>query len=405
MSLQKSYPFRRVSVDHMVVGNTRVWWQLEPTFQEAGPYTFQLQSADNGLPNSNNWHNVGAPVTNAVYAIDPDRHRAGDLIVTHYRVVLTTPTNTYVSAPAACFGELDESDWLRAREIIRKELLRHQKVSIDGYLIKILRYGKACSRCRDLLTQEQTDGSCPVCFGTNYEGGYHPALEMQCWDLSPQIIQEDSDANLKGTTRENAYVTARVIGFPALNYKDIWVNGRTDERWRIEQIEVAAALRGVPLVYQVRMGAVPFTNPVYHLPLSNAAPPGPELPIIGNGCISVATNYNGNDLRYLTANSTPVSGASVHVFEKALFDSAAPALPSRYYAVAGTMTNNQGNWTNSLKLNAGDYVLLYEKFGAFGPDTKSLTVHELTTQNSSSSSSSAAASSSAVRKVNNFWEI
>ena len=410
MTLQKAYPFRRVSVDHMILGTTRVWWQLEPDFHDEGPYIFQLQNNDNGLPNAQNWKNVGAPVVDAVYATDIKQRDAGDLIISHYRIVLTTANGQYTSAPASCFGELAESDWLRSREIIRKETLRHQKVSVSGYLIKILRYGKPCGRCRDLLTQEQTDGNCPVCYGTNYEGGYHPALEMQCWDLSPQIIQEDSDDQLKGTTRENAYVTARVIGFPGLNYKDVWVNGSTDERWRIEQIRVSASLRGVPLIYDVRMGLLPFTNPVYSLPLENEAPEHPPMPIAGSGCITVNTTYNGNDFRYLTAENTAISGANVYAFPKAVFDSAHPSFPPRHYAVAGTTTASNGTWTTAMNLDPDTYVLLYEKYGQYGPDTKEFTV--VRSCHSSSSSCSSCSSSVAcvppvgpVRKVNNFWEI
>lgn len=399
MSLQKSYPFRRVSVDHMIRGVTRVWWQLEPTFAEAGPYTFQIQRSDTGLANAQNWKDVGDPVVNTVYAVDEKQRDAGDLIVTHYRVTLTTPTGTYVSAPASCYGELDESDWLKAREIIRKEMLRHQKVSVGGYLLKVLRYGKPCERCRDKLTQEPSDSYCPVCFGTNYEGGYHPALELQCWDLSPQIIQEDSDDQLKGTTRENAYVTARVIGFPGLNYKDVWVNGSTDERWRVEQIQVAAAIRGVPLVYEVRMGLLSFTNVVYTLPLSAEPPATPPLPIIGTGCVSVNSTYNNNDMRYLTAENTPVSGANVYVFDKALFDSADPQYPPRHYAIAGTVTDADGDWTTNMLLNPGQYVLLYEKDLVFGPDTKELTVIKPTNP------SPTPTPTTQLRKVDSFWDI
>lgn len=402
MSLQKSYPFRRVSVDHMILGTTRVWWQLEPDFHDDGPYIFQLQNSDNGLPNADNWKNVGTPVTNAVYATDIKRRDAGDLIISHYRVILTTANGQYTSAPASCFGELAESDWLRSREIIRKETLRHQKVSVSGYLIKILRYGKPCGRCRDLLTQEQTDGNCPVCFGTNYEGGYHPALAMQCWDLSPQIIQEDSDDQLKGSTRENAYITARVVGFPGLNYKDIWVNGSTDERWRIEQIQISAAMRGVPLIYDVKMGLLPFTNPVYSLPLIDEPPAHPALPITGTGCVRVNTTYNGEDLRYLSADNAAINNANVYAFEKAVFDSADPEYPPRHYAIAGTTTTSIGAWATELQLDPGQYVLLYEKPGEFGPDTKELTVVH---GNPGSSSSSSSSSAPVVRKVNNFWEI
>jgi len=263
MTQQRIFPFRRVSVDHMVRGVSRIWWQLDPLFNEPGPYVFQLQHGHTGLRDTTDWKDVGSPVVNGYNAFDPAWHEGGYDILSHYRIKLTTPSNVYISQAANCFGELTERDWLLSREIIRKEQLRHRLVSVSGYLVKPYRFGKFCTRCRDQLSQEILDSNCPVCSGTGYEVGYHPPLAMQCWDLSPEVIEEHVDNQVKGSTRENAYVSARVIGFPALNKNDIWVNGSNDERWRIETIQVLAELRGVPIVYNVKMGLLPFNNSVY----------------------------------------------------------------------------------------------------------------------------------------------
>jgi hypothetical protein len=407
MSLQKAYPFRRVSVDHMVRGITRVWWQLEPTFNDPGPYVFQLQTSDVGLNDAHNWRTVGAPVTNGVYATDSEKRVAGALLITHYRVTLSTPAGKYVSAPASCWGELDEKDWITAREIIRKELLRHKKVSIGGNLLKIMRYGPPCPRCRELLTQETSDADCPICYGTNYEGGYHPPSPLQCWDLSAQILKEDSDDKLRGSNRENPYVTARVIGYPGLNYRDIWVNDKTDERWRIDDVKITAAIRGVPLVYEVNMGLLPFANVAYTIPLAHEPPPYPAVPVLGSGCVTVTDTYNGDNLSYKTAENEPIADAYVCAFTKKVFDTTKPQFPPRHLAEAITTTDAAGRWTSNMHLNPGLYVLLYEKHHEYGPDTKELTITHASSSSSSAASSVSSSSSSAVgmRKVNTFWEI
>jgi hypothetical protein len=416
-SLQKTYPFRRVSVDHMIRGITRVWWQLDPRFHDPGPYIFQLQVGWTALNNADDWQDVGPPVTNAFYAVDTKREASGYVVTPHYRVALTTPIGHYLSMPAPCFGELDEADWLCAREIIRKEMLRHKKIAIEGYLLKALRHGAPCPRCIDKLTVEVSDTDCPICYGTSFEGGYHPPLPLQCWDLSPQTIAEDRNTDLKGTTRDKAYVTARVIGFPDLHYLDVWVNGTSDERWRIGEIQIVAALRGVPLIYNVTMGLLPVSNISYAVPITNLDElPNISLPIIGSGCIAVDTNYNNLDLRYLSPTDEPIVGAKVYIFTKSDFDNSYPTYPARHKAIAGTTINNLGAWTNSLLLDPGDYVILYEKHNEFGPDTQALTVNPIVCapnlNDSSGESSSAANSCSAgcnvtgtKRQVNNFWEI
>lgn len=406
MSLQKAYPFRRVSVDHMVRGITRVWWQLEPTFNDPGPYVFQLETSDNGLPDAHNWRTVGTPVTNAVYAVDTQRRDVGAVLVNHYRVTLSTAAGKYVSAPASCWGELSEKDWVTAREIIRKELLRHQKVSTSGYLLKILRYGQPCSRCRELLTQEQTDADCPICFGTNYTGGYHPPAELQCWDLSPQVLNEDSDAQLRGSNREQALVNARVIGFPGINYRDIWVNDKTDERWRIDDVKITASIRGVPLVYEVSMGLLPFSNVAYSIPLEHEPPEYPATPVIGSGCVIVADTYNNGNLSYKTAENEPIENAYVCAFTKQVFDTATPQFPPRHLAAAITTTDENGRWTSAMHLDPGQYVLLYEKHHEYGPNTTELTITHFSSSSSATSATSSSSSSAVgMRKVNTFWEI
>ncbi len=377
MPQPKVFPFRRVSVDHMMRGVSRIWWQLERNFREPGPYVFQLQSGKTGLRDAADWKNVGAPVTNAYVAYDPSWDDAGYDLLTHYRVTLTTPTSLYVSQAASCFGELTERDWLLSREIVRREKLRHRFVSTPGYLIKPMRFGTPCPRCRDEMTQELLDSNCPVCNGTGFEVGYHPPLEMQCWDLSPQTIAEDIDIQVKGTTRVDPYVTARVIGFPALNYADVWVNGASDERWQIKQIKVAAAIRNVPLVYEVQMGLLPFTSTIYAIEVGGepADRPGPVLPIEGCGSVVIDHNFGGADnLIYTDLTGDAVVGAKIYVFKKVVADSSYPALPNRNLAVAGTETTANGRWTTSIRLDPGDYVLLFEKPGEYGPDTKTITV-------------------------------
>lgn len=375
MSQPRIFPFRRVSVDHMVRGVTRVWWQLEKLFKEPGPYVFQLQFGRTGLRDATDWVDVGQPVTNGYFALDPAWREGGYTLMTHYRVKLTTPQNVYVSQAANAFGELTERDWLLAREIIRKEQLRHKLASIPGYLIKPMRYGVPCPRCRDELSSEVTDANCPVCNGTGFEVGYHPAQAMQCWDLSPQNEQSDV-GEPKGTTRENPYVEARVIGFPALNKDDIWVNGSSDERWVVETIQVSAAIRGVPIVYQVRMGLVPFSNTIYSVEVGGEPPvrTGPALPMVGCGSVPVDQDYGGLDeLAYTLASGCGVVGADVYVFKKSVFDANGINV-NRALAVGQTTTRVNGRWTRSIKLDAGDYVVLFEKPGEYGPDTKDLTV-------------------------------
>jgi len=410
MPQSRIFPFRRVSVDHMVRGTTRVWWQLERTFNEPGPYVFQLQLGKTGLRDAVDWVNIGPPVVNGYMASDPEWREAGYDLLDHYRVVLTTPTSVYVSQAANCYGDIPEKDWLIAREIIRKEQLRFKYVAVPGYLLKPFRFGKPCRRCRDQLTQEVLDSDCPVCNGTGFEVGYHPPLSLQCWDLSTQTIQEDVDAQFKGMTRNNPYITARLVGFPAINKSDIWVNGSSDERWLVETIQIAAAIRNVPIVYQVKMGLLPFSNTAYAIEVGGepAERVGPTLPVEGCGAVPVDQNYGGNDrFVYKTEDGCPIHGASIRIYEKSVFDVSGFETPENL-ALGVTSTTANGRWAQSIALDAGQYAIVYSKLGEYGPDVDFVTV-----VNTNAPQQFTAAPEPAVTHVvetppnvkDNFWDI
>lgn len=371
MSQSRIFPFRRVSVDHMVRGVTRIWWQLEPTFNDPGPHYFQVQVGNTGLQNAADWKNVGGPVIDTYFAYDDEWRNTGGVLVTHYRILLTTSNGSYVSQAVSVYGELEEREWVLSREIVRKERLRHEKASTSGYLIKAMRYGKPCRTCRDQLTQEVTNFDCSICNGTGFEVGYFPPLPMQCWDLSPQTFQENQDAQLKGTTREQAMVEARAVGFPQVDKGDIWVNSKSDERWIVMSIKVAAAMRGVPIVYQITLGLIPISSTVYLLEVGGEPPerPGPYLPVEGCGIVAVDHDYGGPDnLAYADATGCAVVDADIFVFKKSVYDAALPGLPNRDLSIAHTTTRVNGRWSESLNLDPGNYAILFEKFSEYGPD-------------------------------------
>jgi hypothetical protein len=99
------------------------------------------------------------------------------------------------------------------------------------------------------------------------------------------------------------------------------------------------------------------------------------LPVEGCGSVTVDHDYGGEDeLAYLDAADCPVVGAYVYVFKQINFAASLPAYPARETATAATITRTNGRWTHALKLDPGNYVILYEKPGEYGPDINNLTV-------------------------------
>lgn len=399
MPSTRSYPFRRLGVDHMIVGSSRIWWQLEPSFHEPGPHVFQLQFGRTGNQNAHDWVNVGLPLEDAFYATDDAQRDFGKILTAHYRVALTTGTSTYVSLPTSCIGQLPEKDWLEAREIMRKERLRHSIVSPEGVLLRRFRYGTRCTKCLDFLTEDITNSECPECNGTGFVIGYHPPVPCQCYDLSPLSIDESQNEE-QGTVQEEGdgtLVKARVIGFPMLQKLDVWVNCSSDERWIIHRVTRGACVRNVPVVLDVEMRLAPFTHQVYKLSLEDAGDdvtsPGP-----GDGDIVVDQDFGGDDnLSYVLATGEGVEGATMLAFKHSDYQAAQPGRPAASLAVAGTMTVGGGRWEEAVNLNPGAYVLVFEKPGHFGPDIISINIPKPVTTSSSIPSSSA--------PDDGFWDV
>ncbi len=228
----RSWPFRRIAVDHMVDGPSRVWWSLEETFKEPFPHSAQLQFGYTGLNQAVDWIDVGEPVLDGYYAQDDAKREWGQVIHTHYRIKLTTSKAVHVSQPASCAGELNEKDWCLAREILRKEYLRHKKVSRVGYLLKRIRFGALCTDCRDPLTSDITDSDCPECNGTGFKVGYHAPVPCQVFDFKTETVHEHVDATMRGTIREFEPWYARIVAFPMLEAMDVYVDRRRRRcRW------------------------------------------------------------------------------------------------------------------------------------------------------------------------------
>jgi hypothetical protein len=372
------WPFDRLFVDHLFHGTSRIWWKLNSTFAEPGPHIYQLQAGYTGNPNALDWVDVGAPGINAFYLDDDTtREPAGKRLLTHYRVVLTTPRTKYVSNPQGIWGLLGTKDWNTAREIIRKERLRLGLVSSDGYLLRKMRYGVASKANTDTLTSEIIDSGYRGSWGTAFKVGYHPPVPMDVDFLNKTITEVRGGDNVAAHGSQLDETSVRVVAFPDIAKEDVWVDADTDQRWIIHDIKIDSAWRGVPLIHVVTFRLAPHNDVIYEIPVDPRSYDPKQLdneyqPTTGTGCVRVDHDYSGvNAFQYAASDCCPIGGADILAFTKENWDGGAR---ERSYAVASSQTNEDGSWAWAMKLNPGDYVLRFEKVGQYGPDTAPLTV-------------------------------
>jgi len=261
-------PFHRISVDYMVVGTTRVSWDLVPSFVEPMVMKFQLQVNVNA-DEPDAWVNVGAPVINQLYALDTKQRQFGRGLRITYRVVMTlSDSTTHISDNAQVFGNLTKHQWLSAKAIVRRAPLKAKSMhSFEGWLLK-RRLQSAYCGCIDPITKGVLNSNCAACAGTGRLQGYWNAAPLQVFDISPEGEDTRVDKQLsRGTVNDAAVVQGRCVGIPLPMRKDVWVDAHSGRRYYIEGVNPENEINRVPILVGLKLGLAPFSDAIYSVPI------------------------------------------------------------------------------------------------------------------------------------------
>lgn len=259
---------RRVDVWHMARGSTEICWGLSENYFPTGPLHFYV---DFGRAGTDEWVALNTePVVDACCFVDPCQ-RTWEMLSDHYyRVRMLQPSvpgcPVITSAPTLGSGRLNKKDWLRAREIIRKENLQAKIDDTPGFLLKRKKFGVACPNCRDWDTKDIVDSNCPVCFGVGIVGGYYPGI-MYSVELNAQWARRLNLGSPPKGLNSDSIKLARVIMYPVIDTKDVWVRVDNDERYIIDSYQLVADMKGVPLVAMATLKLAPATDIVYSVPI------------------------------------------------------------------------------------------------------------------------------------------
>ncbi len=269
--------FNRVRVDFLVEGPARISWSLSKFMIDPAPWTFQLQRGDYGIQ-ADDWIDVGPPLPDAFTTSDAGRKIHGTLPTTHYRVILTTPLGSYASTPTGAFADLDYREWLLARELVRKERLRHRGfTSVQGWLLKRRWSGPQlppsatndpAQMVLDPLTGDLIKRqTAKATLGTPFLGGYFAPTPYEI-DFYLTASDPDVDAQETGNTDQpGVSQSGRGLMFPPPTRGDVFVDSRSDARYELKPVKYTAALRGVPLIADLELRLFPFGDVIYSLAL------------------------------------------------------------------------------------------------------------------------------------------
>lgn len=256
--------FELVAVRRITVGGSLITWELMDSFKDPAPLQFQLQVGRTSSNDSDDWEDVGLPVTNQYYAIDGEQRNFGKTNDTFYRIELSTNQGVYYSDPVGIGGILSPREWRIVREIIRKEKLRGRYfAACKGYLLKRRRTGDPCPTCLDYQLDTVRNESCPDCYGTGLACGYYYPIDCVYAEMSPRIYRTALDPQ-RGTVND-IIIKARMLNTVLLNTEDLWVNAKTDDRFFVQTVRNIAEVRDVPVVAEVELRLARYTHVVYDI--------------------------------------------------------------------------------------------------------------------------------------------
>lgn len=264
----------RIDVWPMARGGTSVCWSLSENFFPKGPLHFYV---DFGRAGTDTWIALNSqPIIDECCFIDVCQ-RSWELVNDgYYRIRMLRPEDPncplITSAPISSNGRLNKQDWLRAREIVRKEYLQMKFDGIPGFLLKRKKFGVACPNCLEHDTREVIDSNCPICFGVGIVGGYYPGV------LLSMRLQNAGESDRRLTLGPppqgmNADATGmyRCVDYPILDTRDVWVQADSDGRHIIDKIASVASYRGLQLIVTPTLKLAPATDIVYSVPIEGGS--------------------------------------------------------------------------------------------------------------------------------------
>jgi hypothetical protein len=228
---------------------------MKQGFQFDNALDFYVDKARSG----GTWTNIAGPLTDSCMYVDPVKWNWNKDRNTFYRVRFEKDSEWQYSVPIQANGTWTREDYLLAKEIARKEYLILRKTGRLGKLLKKKEWGDLCTTCTDYDTEELVDTDCPKCLGTGIIGGYYAPIDMP--------LQFEPSGKEKVTTDigpvEDQRKRARVVAYPFIQTGDIWIDGDSNERWRIRPVQTIAEVRGRPLIQKLELRMIPQTDVIY----------------------------------------------------------------------------------------------------------------------------------------------
>lgn len=256
-------PFTRVTVSPNFAIGHLIQWKLDNSFAEAEPYNFIVEVS--GAPDFSDVA-YELPAGDMYFVVEAPGFKQAFEVDLYYRVKLTTGDNKVFYSQVIVFGATVENrrNYKLASEISRKELLRSRKYTGFGtYLLKRKTFGEVRQDAVDPISGAPITDNVSD-FGTGLNGGYYSPVKIITSYEQGKQTRTLSEAGLG--LNESFIVKMRMIGYPYVETQDIIVDGDTDERFIVKEVEsIFFPGTSIVLIQTLTAGFVPYTDPIYKI--------------------------------------------------------------------------------------------------------------------------------------------
>ena len=236
------------------------FWEIRGDFNIEPPWVFHVEEA---VSPTGPWNDISGPVVNMFFYKSRKHRLINKSSVLYFRIRMHAKGEVYFSSVIQPYGDLNRKDFLIGREIMRREVLHMKGMAGTACrLYSVATFGPPCLKCRDPITGEVRDSKCKYCFGTGrlwpYNGPYDSWMSFS--EDKEHIMQDDGYG-----TFEHKNFAVRYVANPIAKKNDIIVNTATDKRYCVNQAQVIAEIRRIPLVQQLVVSEIPVSDRIYKL--------------------------------------------------------------------------------------------------------------------------------------------
>lgn len=235
-------------------------WRMRGGFNDPAPWRYRVQMA---LSQDGEWSDVSPEIVDTVAWKAPSPIRVNKSQVLFFRLVLDTPRGHYETDARTPYGDLSREEFLIAREIMRREVLHMSKMAgVECMVWSIANYGPRCTHCVDPITGHSRDNHCRYCFGTGFDPAYRGPFGAWCLfsEDNQHEVKEGADGN--GMQESKAF-SVRMVNSVPVKKNDVLHDDRSAKRYYVNQVQIAAELRRVPLVQNLLVREAAVTDPAY----------------------------------------------------------------------------------------------------------------------------------------------